>query len=723
MKKNHVAVVVGLVMSASLLSGCGSSQSSSSTDTGTIYGEVSEVSDDGITIEVGTMKDNGQEQPGEKPSDDQSSDSNSTDDKSTESNSTDGSTADSASTDDSKSSSDSSDSTKSSNSKQDDGEAPSMLDKTGEEKEITVSSDTEITKESQGGPGQGGPGQGGGATSGEAPSGEAPSGDDSNGQPPEKPGDNNSSSDSSKSDDSSSSSDSSDSSDSNKSSNEQPPEKPSGDDNNADNSKSGDNSSEDISLSDISEGDIVSVTYDDDGNVEKITVLMSANGGMGGGGQQSQTPDSYEAVTEYTEDTTKKNKTVSSEGTDENAIHAYNGTEVSLSKYNITRTSEDSQGGDNSSFYGVGAAVLESDGTLYLNDSTIETDSKGAAGIFAYNDGTVYTADTEITTTEDTSGGIHVAGGGKLYAWDMDVETSGESSAAIRSDRGGGEMVVNGGTYTSNGTGSPAIYSTADIAVNKADLTANGSEAVCIEGLNSVHLFNSNLTGNMSDNEQNDCTWNVILYQSMSGDSEVGNSTFEMDGGTLTAKNGGMFYTTNTESTITLSDVDITYADENDFFLKCTGNSNQRGWGTSGENGADCLFTAVKQDMEGDVVWDSISQLDFYMTDGSTLKGAVVDGESNAGNGGDGYCNMYSEKGSTWTVTGDSTLTSLQNAGTIVDESGKTVTIKGTDGTVYVEGDSEYTVTVGSYKTSADVSGASKTSSWSDYKVDRPSNL
>ena len=666
-----MAVVLGLVMSASLLSGCGSSQSSSSTDTGTIYGEVSEVSDDGITIEVGTMKDNGQGQPGEKPADDQSSDSNSTDDKSTENNSTDGTTADSASTDDSKSSSDSNDSTKSSDSKQDDGEAPSMLDKTGEEKEITVSSDTEITKESQGGPGQGGPGQGGGATSGEAPSGEAPSGDD----------------------------------------------------NNADNSKSGDNSSEDISLSDISEGDIVSVTYDDDGNVEKITVLMSANGGMGGGGQQSQAPDSYEAATEYTEDTTKKNKTVSSEGTDENAIHAYNGAEVSLSKYNITRTSEDSQGGDNSSFYGVGAAVLESDGTLYLNDSTIETDSKGAAGIFAYNDGTVYTADTEITTTEDTSGGIHVAGGGKLYAWDMDVETSGESSAAIRSDRGGGEMVVNGGTYTSNGTGSPAIYSTADIAVNKADLTANGSEAVCIEGLNSVHLFNSNLTGNMSDNEQNDCTWNVILYQSMSGDSEVGNSTFEMDGGTLTAKNGGMFYTTNTESTITLSDVDITYADENDFFLKCTGNSNQRGWGTSGENGADCLFTAVKQDMEGDVVWDSISQLDFYMTDGSTLKGAVVDDESNAGNGGDGYCNMYIEKGSTWTVTGDSTLTSLQNAGTIVDESGKTVTIKGTDGTVYVEGDSEYTVTVGSYKTSADVSGASKTSSWSDYKVDRPSNL
>lgn len=71
----------------------------------------------------------------------------------------------------------------------------------------------------------------------------------------------------------------------------------------------------------------------------------------------------------------------------------------------------------------------------------------------------------------------------------------------------------------------------------------------------------------MSDDDQNDTTWTVILYQSMSGDSEVGNSTFQMDGGTITSKNGGLFYTTNTECTITLKDVDITYNDDNEFFL------------------------------------------------------------------------------------------------------------------------------------------------------------
>lgn len=82
------------------------------------------------------------------------------------------------------------------------------------------------------------------------------------------------------------------------------------------------------------------------------------------------------------------------------------------------------------------------------------------------------------------------------------------------------------------------------------------------------------------------------MYQSMSGDSEVGNSTFEMNGGSLTAKNGGMFYTTNTESTITFSNVKIIPSADNDFFLRCTGNKNQRGWGTTGST----LTGAVKDD-------------------------------------------------------------------------------------------------------------------------------
>ncbi|MBR1821334.1 MAG: hypothetical protein IJ769_06895 [Clostridia bacterium] len=267
-------------------------------------------------------------------------------------------------------------------------------------------------------------------------------------------------------------------------------------------------------------------------------------------------------------------------------------------------------------------------------------------------------------------------------------------------------MVVDGGTYTSNGIGSPAVYVTADITISDAVLTATNSEALCLEGLNSVKLYNCELTGMMPDQDQNDNTWTVILYQSMSGDSEVGEGSFEMDGGKLISTNGGLFYTTNTDSTFVLRGVEIEAAEDSEYFLRVTGNANQRGWGSTGANGADCTFTAIQQAMDGDVQWDSISELDLYLLDGSALTGAIVDDESCAGNGGDGYCRVVIDESSTWIVTGDSELTTLECAGSIVDDAGQSVSIVGADGTVYVEGDSEFTITVNSFSAEADTTGA-----------------
>lgn len=725
MKKKYLAAILGIMMATASVTACGAATTETTTNTaessdnkGTedttaesaestddsdssadadkedsdeedvTYGEVKSVEDGKITIAVGTMKDMGgnggaPEKPDENGSGDASADTS--DAESTESDSKD---AESDKTD-----SKDGDSTDNGEAPEkpdgdnadgnggvpggDQGEAPSMLDLTGDEMTVTVTDDTVITKESAEGPG-GAPG----GNQGEAP--EKSDGDNGNNQAP------------------------------------------GGDQGGA---PDGNNSqSETIELSDIQEGDIVAITTDDDENALTIKVQSTDMGGGQGGpggapGGQSQGVDSYDTANTYDSDTEVSDTSLESTGTDENAALVSSGANVTFNNIDITRNSSDSTGGDNSSFYGVGAALLATDGNAYVKGGTVTTDAAGGAGLFAYGDGTVYAADTTIKTTQDTSGGIHAAGGGKLYAWDLNVETDGESAAAIRSDRGGGTMVVDGGTYTSNGVGSPAVYCTADIAVKDATLTANGSEAVCIEGLNSLHLFNCDLTGNMSDLSQNDSTWTVILYQSMSGDSEVGNSTFQMDGGTLTSKNGGVFYTTNTESDITLKDVDITYNNDNEYFLRCTGNDNERGWGESGANGADCDFTAISQDMEGSVIWDTISQLDFYMTDGSNLTGAIIDDESFAGNGGDGYCNVYVSDDSTWTVTGDSTVSKLSNAGTIVDDSGKTVTVKGTDGTVYVEGDSDYTITVDKYEDTADTSGSDTVASWSDYEVEKPDTL
>ena len=724
MKKKYLAAILGIMMATASVTACGAATTETTTNTaessdnkGTedttaesaestddsdssadadkedsdeedvTYGEVKSVEDGKITIAVGTMKDMGgnggaPEKPDENGSGDASADisdaeSTEPDSKDAESDKTDSKDGDSTDNGEAPEKPDGDNADGNGGAPGgDQGEAPSMLDLTGDEMTVTVTDDTVITKESAEGPG-GAPG----GNQGEAP--EKSDGDNGNNQAP------------------------------------------GGDQGGA---PDGNNSqSETIELSDIQEGDIVAITTDDE-NALTIKVQSTDMGGGQGGpggapGGQSQGVDSYDTANTYDSDTEVSDTSLESTGTDENAALVSSGANVTFNNIDITRNSSDSTGGDNSSFYGVGAALLATDGNAYVKGGTVTTDAAGGAGLFAYGDGTVYAADTTIKTTQDTSGGIHAAGGGKLYAWDLNVETDGESAAAIRSDRGGGTMVVDGGTYTSNGVGSPAVYCTADIAVKDATLTANGSEAVCIEGLNSLHLFNCDLTGNMSDLSQNDSTWTVILYQSMSGDSEVGNSTFHMDGGTLTSKNGGVFYTTNTESDITLKDVDITYNNDNEYFLRCTGNNNERGWGESGANGADCDFTAISQDMEGSVIWDTISQLDFYMTDGSNLTGAIIDDESFAGNGGDGYCNVYVSDDSTWTVTGDSTVSKLSNAGTIVDDSGKTVTVKGTDGTVYVEGDSDYTITVDKYEDTADTSGSDAVASWSDYEVEKPDTL
>jgi len=472
--------------------------------------------------------------------------------------------------------------------------------------------------------------------------------------------------------------------------------------------KNENNNETSATISDIAVGKVLKISFDSN-NISKIVIYDETDLIMGGGnpgqGGGNQAPTDYTAANTYSSDENVTNKEVSSTGTDENAILVNGGT-VSLDKVTVTRDSQDSTGGDSASFYGVGAAILATDGTLNISNSEINTDAAGGAGVFSYGSSVVTVSDTTINTKQNTSGGIHVAGGGTLYANNLTVETNGASAAAIRSDRGGGTMVVNGGEYTSNGTGSPSVYCTADITVKDSTLTATNSEAICIEGKNSLKLYDCVLTGNMPDQEQNDSTWTVILYQSMSGDAEVGSGTFQMSGGKLVSKNGGIFYTTNTTSHFILENVDIESSEGSEYLLACQGNNNSRGWGSAGKNGAECTFTAISQTLDGKVLWDSISKLDFYLTQNSVLTGSFVQDESYAGNGGEGYGNLYIDNTSKWIVTGNSTLTNLYNAGTIVDENGNQVSIVGTDGTVYVEGNSEFSITVSGYSTNVDLSGA-----------------
>lgn len=444
-----------------------------------------------------------------------------------------------------------------------------------------------------------------------------------------------------------------------------------------------------------------------------VGAMDAPPGGFGGDGAPPPPPPGGGSMTFYTGDAVTDLESgdyvdqtfPDSTGETEVALRVGPGVTASLKDVIVTKTAGDLTG-DDGSFYGVNSGVLAysedaaTPAELTIEGGTVETSASGANGVFAYGQSTIHLKDSTVTTTgEGGSGGIMVAGGGTLYAENCSVTTEGGSSAAIRSDRGSGKMVIDGGTYISNGskgTGSPAVYCVADITVANATMQANNAQAICFEGRNPFHMYNSYLEGNYtaSDDDEN-C--NVMVYQSMSGDSEEGTTYCTMVGGVLKANNvsengnAKMFYTTNTYCYISLSDVEMIYPEGMETFLLCACNTNQRGWGTAGANGSECVLYTIDQDMDGNIIYDTWSYLGVYMTQDSELEGAILCREDN----GDRGCDVYMDASSEWTVTGDSLVRDFYTGGAeIEDDQDKLVSIVGADGTEYVKGDSAYTITV-----------------------------
>ncbi len=403
---------------------------------------------------------------------------------------------------------------------------------------------------------------------------------------------------------------------------------------------------------DIAVGSVLEVVLDEDNQAVSVTVRnLNAGGGFGGSGEVTNGT----SANTITEDTEVDSETYTSTGDDENALRV-DGATVTLKDITIEKTAGSSSNTEDGDFYGLNAGLLVLNGaTATITGATVNTSVTNGNGVFSYGEGTVVNiSDSTIRTTENNSGGIQTTGGGTMNATNLDVETQENSAAAIRSDRGGGTVNVDGGSYVTNGTGSPAIYCTADISVSDATLTANASEGVVVEGKNSVALTDCEVTGNMSNTYNGDSDENIhciMIYQSMSGDADVGEATFSAEGGSITAKTGDMFYITNTDCEITLKDVAFTLA--NDVFLRVEGNSSSRGWGTEGANGGDVTLTADSQEFTGNILVDEISSLALTMKNGTSYEGAInPDGDG-------GTVDVTLDDNSTWTLTGDSYITSF----------------------------------------------------------------
>lgn len=387
------------------------------------------------------------------------------------------------------------------------------------------------------------------------------------------------------------------------------------------------------------------------------------------------------AARNVTEKGVLEDQVFGSTGNDENALRV-TGALVTLKNVEIMKEEGTPSSTENGDFYGMNAALLATGGArVTIEDSSVHSAAPNGNGLFSYGKGTgIFAKNVTITTEGSHSGGLQTTGGALTEAENVTVSTAGNSSAAIRSDRGG-TVLVKGGTFRTEGYGSPAVYSTARISIEGADLSASRSEGAVIEGKNSIALKNCRMEGNMADTrlmggetikEENVHT--IMIYQSMSGDAEEGTSAFSMEGGSLLSHKGDVFYVTNTDCTIQLDNVKIQNEDPAGALLRVSGNSGSRGWGKAGANGGRARFIVQNQQMEGNILVDSISRLSMTLGKNSRWDGALLQETNDQGDGKDAGADLTIEKGATWNMTADSTVHTLHSEGKIVTN-GHTLTV------------------------------------------------
>jgi hypothetical protein len=405
-------------------------------------------------------------------------------------------------------------------------------------------------------------------------------------------------------------------------------------------------------------------------------VTLRATGTATAGPAVPNSSSPYTITAVYAQDggsKTAHGQTYTAADANQSAIYVDNSGKLTLTNAAIT-TSGNTSSQDNSSFHGLNAAVLAAGGgSINLSDSAITTSGAGANGAFATDAGSaVSLSNVTIQTSADGAHGVMAANGGSLALTNVDIVTAGGSSGAIATGRGGGTIKVTGGKVITSGQNSPDLYSTGAISVTGGTMSATGAEAAVIEGGSSITLTKTSLFSTMRK-------WGVLIYQSMSGDAEGGQSaqgtqgTFTMTGGSLTydPTSGPLFYVTNATAVITLKDVVISSASGT--LLKASAGN----WGSSGSNGGAVIFTADSQALAGNLVADNLSSIALTLQKDSTLTG-TINGDHTAKS-----TRLTMDATTSWYVTGDSYLTCLTDPGEIYDTIVANIT--GNGYTVYYE--------------------------------------
>lgn len=367
-------------------------------------------------------------------------------------------------------------------------------------------------------------------------------------------------------------------------------------------------------------------------------------GGPAGRGQDAQNADSLSASCVADKETaTMEGKSLSAAGPDVSVVLARNGAALALQNMALHK-SGDTTSEEGSNFTGQNAILLANNSHVEISDSTLSSDAEGANAIFATGkNASIAARHVVIRTSGNSSRGLDATYGGTVKADDVEIETQGAHCAALATDRGEGTIAVTNGKLITRGEGSPCIYSTGNISVADSVGESFGSEIAVVEGKNSIDIQRANLTGHQRNG--------VMLYQSFSGDADVGVARFAAKDSKLTNLSGGaMFYVTNTKAEITLDNVSISTPGSAPLLRAASGR-----WGRDGKNGGDATLTATRQKLAGDVEADALSRVSLLLNEASDWTG-TFDAAGTAQES-----SLHLAKGAHWSLTADSYVGSFSD--------------------------------------------------------------
>lgn len=362
--------------------------------------------------------------------------------------------------------------------------------------------------------------------------------------------------------------------------------------------------------------------------------------------------------------TVSKDKTLTgsySSSSQDQSVILVNGGTASINNAQIIKKG-DTGNIENSEFYGINSGILvQKNSTAIIKNSTINTSSKGSNAVFATGTKAKITiSDSTIKTTGSSgSRGLDATYGGSIIGNNLKISTLGQSSATLATDRGEGNIHVSNSTLKTNGGGSPLIYSTGNISVNKTTGIANNSQIAVVEGKNSASVRSSTLYANGSGNRNHVDDAGIMIYQSMSGDASSGTGVFSASQSSLNIsstskyyKTAPMFFITNTNAKINLTNTQLNYG--SGILLNAAATSE---WGKSGSNGATVILNASSQTLAGNINADKLSSVTLHLKI-SSYKGAI-NNKNTAKN-----ITLTLDKSSSITLTGDTYITSLNDEDT-----------------------------------------------------------